>query len=78
MNRDNHGSVALYVIIALILGVLTYIEYAIIEFDIAWLSPNMTMTLLVVITVIKFLLVVMFFMHLKGDDNVYSGFFTAG
>src|SRR5690625_2298183 len=78
MNRDNHGSVALYVIIALILGVLTYIEYAIIEFDIAWLSPNMTMTLLVVITVIKFLLVVMFFMHLKGDDNVYSGFFTSG
>lgn len=78
MNRDNNGSVATYVIIALILAVITYIEFAIVEYEIAWLTRNAVMFWLILLSVIKFLLVVMFFMHLKGDDKIYSGFFTSG
>src|SRR5690554_6402119 len=78
MNRDNHGSVATYVIIALILAVITYIEFAIVEYEIAWLSRNAVMFWLNLLSVVKFLLVIMFFMHLKGDDKTYSGFFTSG
>ena len=78
MNRDNHGSVATYVIIALILAVITYIEFAIVEYEIAWLSRNAVMFWLILLSVVKFLLVIMFFMHLKGDDKTYSGFFTSG
>src|SRR5690606_3133024 len=29
-------------------------------------------------SVLKFILVVMFFMHLKDDDRMYSGFFSSG
>lgn len=78
MNRDNFGSVATYVIVALVLAMLTYIEFAVIEYDFPWLSRTAVMISLVVMTVVKFFLVVVFFMHLKDDDRIYSGFFSSG
>ena len=38
----------------------------------------MTLVSLVVLSVIKFVLVVMFFMHLKDDNNIFTGFFSSG
>lgn len=80
MSNDHaHGSsVASYVIVALILGVITYVEFAIVEFEIAWLSSFWILFWLVLLSVVKFILVIMFFMHLKDDDNLYSGFFASG
>lgn len=78
MRKNNLGSVATYVVIALILAVITYVEFAIVEYDIAWLSRGAVMFWLFFLSIIKFLLVIMFFMHLKGDDKTYTGFFSAG
>lgn len=73
-----HGSVATYILVALVLGVITYVEFAIVEYDLAWLSDSFVLWTLIILSVGKFLLVVMFFMHLKGDDPTYSFFFSSG
>src|SRR5690554_5173248 len=78
MRNNNHGSVATYVIIALILAAITYIEFAIVEYTFSWLSRGAVMFWLILLSVIKFILVVMFFMHLKEDDKLYTGFFGSG
>ncbi|HZJ08411.1 MAG TPA: c-type cytochrome [Trueperaceae bacterium] len=77
-NDQKHGSVGGYILVALILGVITYFEFAIVEYPQAWLGTTMTFVTLAVLSVIKFVMVVMFFMHLKGDDRMYSGFFSSG
>lgn len=78
MAKNHNGAVGTYILIVLILGVITYAEFAIVEYPQAWLGQTMTLVVLAVLSVLKFLLVVMFFMHLKGDDRMYSGFFTSG
>lgn len=77
-NDHKHGSVGNYILVALILGVITYVEFAIVEYPQAWLGSTMTLVVLAVLSVVKFVMVVMFFMHLKGDDRMYSGFFSSG
>ena len=76
--EHSHGSVGNYILVALILGVITYFEFAIVEYPQAWLGQTWTLVLLAVLSVVKFVMVVMFFMHLKGDDRLYSGFFSSG
>ena len=77
-NNHKNGTVGNYILVALILGVITYVEFAIVEYPQAWLGQTMTLVVLAALSVLKFILVVMFFMHLKGDDRMYSGFFTSG
>ncbi len=76
--HEGGSSVRTYVIIALILAAITYAEFALIEYDFAFLDRTTTLVSLVVLSVIKFVLVVMFFMHLKDDDNIFTGFFSSG
>ncbi|HET8984768.1 MAG TPA: cytochrome C oxidase subunit IV family protein, partial [Trueperaceae bacterium] len=76
--EHSHGSVGNYILVALILGVITYFEFAIVEYPQAWLGQTWTLIVLAVLSVVKFVMVVMFFMHLKGDDRLYSGFFSSG
>ena len=79
MAKDHkNGTVGNYILVALILGVITYLEFAIVEYPQAWLGQTWTLVLLAGLSIIKFVMVVMFFMHLKGDDRMYSGFFTSG
>lgn len=78
MAKNHNGAVGTYILIVLILGVVTYMEFAIVEYPQAWLGQTMTLVVLAALSVLKFLLVVMFFMHLKGDDRMYSGFFSSG
>lgn len=73
-----NSAVANYIIVALILGVITYVEFAIVEYPQAWLGPSWTMFWLITLSVVKFVMVIMYFMHLKGDDSTYSGFFSSG
>jgi mono/diheme cytochrome c family protein len=80
---DHHKhAVRNYIIIALILGVLTYIEYAMIEYPehpaFAWMSSGMILFWLIVLSFGKFLLVVAYFMHLREDNRLYTGFFSSG
>ena len=77
-DASHDSSVRTYIVIALILGAITYAEFALIEYDFAWLDRTTTLVSLVVLSVIKFVLVVMFFMHLKDDNNIFTGFFSSG
>lgn len=76
--QHKHGGVGTYVIVALILGVITYIEFALVEYPQAWLGAGWTLAWLVALSVVKFVMVIMFFMHLKDDDRTYTGFFSSG
>lgn len=75
------SSVGFYIFIALILGVITYVEFALVEHKETWfaaLSSPLILALLIGLSVVKFIMVVMFFMHLKGDDRTFTGFFSSG
>ncbi len=75
------SSIGFYIFIALVLGVITYVEFALVEHQTTWfamLSPFWIFFWLILLSVIKFILVVMFFMHLKGDHMIFTGFFTSG
>jgi len=78
MADTKHSSVMTYVIVALILGVITYIEFALVEYPQAWLGSGWTLFWLITLSIVKFVMVVMFFMHLKDDDRTYTGFFSSG
>jgi mono/diheme cytochrome c family protein len=78
MAKGSPSGVGLYVVVALILAVITYIEYYIVEFPLAWLGPSWTLFWLVTLSVAKFIMVIWFFMHLRDDDKLYTGFFTSG
>lgn len=77
-DTKSHNPVATYIIVALILGVITYIEFAMVEYPQAWLGPTWTLFWLVLLSVVKFVMVIMFFMHLKEDNPTYTGFFSSG
>lgn len=76
--HGTHGGVRGYIVIALILGVITYIEFYIVEYPIEWLGSNATLWILMILSIAKFIMVILYFMHLKGDDAAYSGFFGSG
>jgi mono/diheme cytochrome c family protein len=67
-----------YVAVALILGVITYIEFAIVEWPPTFMSPGWVLFWLIALSVVKFWMVIWFFMHLKDDDRLYTGFFSSG
>lgn len=78
MAHVKQGAIAFYIIIALILGAITYIEFAIIEYEIPWLSSFWITFWLIALSVVKFVLVVAIYMHLRDDDPMYTGFFASG
>jgi cytochrome c oxidase subunit 4 len=72
-----HPGPAVYIQIGVILFILTAIEVAVVYIpaiaSITWLLISTLMVLMV----IKFALVVLFFMHLKFDNKLFAGLFTA-
>jgi cytochrome c oxidase subunit 4/cytochrome o ubiquinol oxidase operon protein cyoD len=68
-------SVAFYFLIFVSLAVATITEIIMVEF-----VPIQAIRLfgLISMSTVKFLLVAMFFMHLKGDKRMYGGMFTFG
>ena len=73
--HGGHASPAFYWTIGGILTVITAVEVAI--FYIPALEVFLV-PLLLLLSAAKFLLVVMFFMHLKFDSKIFSGVFLAG
>ena len=74
-DQHAHHSPAQYVFIAVVLGALTALE--------VWLSYSSLdhtpqTVLLVCLMVLKFALVVMYFMHLRFDKPVFRRFFVTG
>jgi cytochrome c oxidase subunit 4 len=73
--EHQHASPAFYWAIGAILTIITAVEVAV--FYIPALHPVLVPTLLV-LSAAKFVLVVMFFMHLKFDSKIYTGLFLSG
>jgi len=63
-----------YVLVALVLGVLTALEVLTYFIDFGGAANP----LLVVLMIAKFILVILFFMHLKFDNPVFMRLFVAG
>jgi cytochrome c oxidase subunit 4 len=72
--EHGHGSDRLYVIIFVVLFALTALEVSTYFVDFGPLH----LPVLLVLMVIKFTLVVMFFMHLKFDNRLFTWVFGAG
>ena len=74
------GALAFYIVIALVLGAITYVEFAIVEYQdvFTWLTKSLILWILGVLSVVKFGLVVAIYMHLRDDDPLYTGFFMSG
>jgi cytochrome c oxidase subunit IV len=69
-----HASWKVYVFIGLILGIITAVEVAI--FYIEVLAPVLV-PILVVLSIAKFIIVVLFYMHLKFDHAIFGRVFWA-
>jgi cytochrome c oxidase subunit 4 len=73
--EHNHPTASKYFIIALILSVITAIEVGI--FYLEFLSYAI-IPILSVLSIGKFTLVIMYYMHLKFDSKLFSGLFLTG
>ena len=74
-HATEHGlSTAGYVRIALILAAITALEVSTYYVDFGWLFMPALLTMMV----IKFVMVVSYFMHLKFDSKVFSLMFYTG
>ena len=70
-----HPSPKAYVRIGLILGVLTALE---IGASYAGVTGSILIPTLFILAIVKFALVVLWFMHLKFDDRRFARFFVMG
>jgi caa(3)-type oxidase subunit IV len=71
-----HPSEKQYYVVALVLAVVTALEVGL--YYIESLNDNVLVASLGILAVIKFAMVVMYFMHLKFDSPVFRRFFIAG
>ncbi len=73
--HGGHASVGFYWLIGGILTVITALEVAVFYIE---ALEAMLVPILLVLSAAKFVLVVMFFMHLKWDSRIFTGVFLAG
>lgn len=73
-HEHGHPPVGTYLMIALILTVITALEVAIFYID---ALSGVILPLLLTLSTGKFVLVVMFYMHLKTDSRVFTSVFMA-
>ena len=71
---EGHATVQTYVRVAVVLGILTAIEIG--ALYVPGLPKHILVALLLVFSVIKFALVVAFFMHLRYDNKVLTALFV--
>ena len=70
-----HPTPRTYVTIAVILGAITAVEVGIFYIE---AIKDVLVPMFIVLSAVKFALVAMFYMHLKFDDRLFSGFFVGG
>jgi cytochrome c oxidase subunit 4 len=70
-----HPSALEYIQIGIILAIITSIEVGIYYLN---LAHNLLVVLLICLSALKFSLVVLWFMHLKFDNRLFSQFFILG
>lgn len=72
-HSGGHATVKTYIIVAILLGLITAIEVA--TLYIPGVPNGLLVSSLLIMSAIKFVLVVGFFMHLKYDHNIMRSFF---
>jgi|NOAtaT_5_FD_contig_21_8145426_length_387_multi_3_in_0_out_0_1 cytochrome c oxidase subunit 4 len=75
--HDSHGGgISLYLILFVVLGVITYGEWAIFEFREQWgISNPVLVGSLGIMSLVKFFIVVGWYMHLKYDPKMIKNTF---
>jgi cytochrome c oxidase subunit 4 len=78
VNNTHHHSPSYkqYVSIAVILGILTAIEFFVISDFWPAILAELVKPILLILTVVKASLVALFYMHLKFDSRLYSTLFA--
>lgn len=74
-HEEAHASNRTYVLIALILAGITFLEVVI--YYVPTVRP-LLVPALIILSLAKFIMVVGFFMHLKYDHRIYRSMFAAG
>ena len=74
-SRPGHATPLTYIRVAFVLAVITAVEVGIFYFD---MPGPVFVGIFFILSATKFALVVMFYMHLKYDARLFSGFFLAG
>ena len=70
-----HPTAATYIKVAVTLAVLTAIEFGVFYLE----MPNLVLiTVFLLLSLVKFALVILFYMHLKFDSRLFSGVFIGG
>ena len=82
MNNENHNEHAshptdnTYIKIAVILAVITALEVAIFYID--GIPDMVFFTILICMSIVKFAIVAMYYMHLKFDESIFVWLFGGG
>lgn len=75
---EHHPSPRKYVMVAVILAIVTAVEVAIYYIDSIASRHSLLITSLLIFSLIKFLMVGAYFMHLKFDSPIFRRFFLTG
>jgi cytochrome c oxidase subunit 4 len=73
--KDGHGTPVFYAIVGLILAVITLVEFLI--FYVESLGV-LLIPIMLILSLMKFVIVVAFFMHLRFDNKIFTYLFFAG
>ena len=73
--KDGHGTPAFYAIVGLILAVITLVEFLI--FYVESLGV-LLIPIMLILSLMKFVIVVAFFMHLRFDNKLFTYLFFEG
>ena len=79
MNNENHSEHSshptdkAYLKIAAILAIITALEVAI--FYVGGIPDLVFFTILIIMSIVKFVIVAMYYMHLKFDETIFTWFF---
>jgi cytochrome c oxidase subunit IV len=76
-DQHTHPGPGKYWMIFVILFVLTAIEIGLYYMEVAhWVSRGFAIPTLIALSTVKFVLVVMYYMHLKYDSKAFTGMFV--
>lgn len=73
-DHEDHMADRSYILIAALLGVLTLVEVS----TYFWDFRDLAVPVLLILMVVKFAVVVAFFMHLKTDNRIFRYVFVSG
>ena len=75
VHDSGHPTPVTYAKVAALLGIITAIEFVIFYIE---AIENVVVPMFLILSAVKFAMVSMFYMHLKFDSRIFSGFYVGG